>query len=321
MTDRKGITMENKSSSYLREITLSDLWRIFVQRLWIMVLAMVIVMGSYITYDKLTYVPRYNSTATLYILKQQSELTTNRQDYEDFTLALKVVNDCNHMLKSHVVLDAVAENLGLNMSYGALRSSISTSNPEESRILEVTVEADTPENAKRIVDNICDVGVAKITEAMGFKQVNLIEYGILNTAPCNTTSVMSYALAGIVAMVFVYAIYLLRFLFDDRLKTDEEIEKALELTVIGDIPNADGHKNGKYGYYRYYGKYGYGKYGYGKYGRYSRYGYGQYGYGQQNTSQENVPEGAVMELEEVNPKKKRKKQKPEKTGKKSKKEN
>ena len=280
--------MEN-NKSFIREVTLSDLWRIFLHRLWVMVLAMILVVGAFITYDKLTYVPRYNSTATLYILKQSNETSSNQyysQDYEDFTLALKVVNDCNHLLKSHVVLDSVIENLGLDMSYGALRGSISTSNPEETRILEVTVEAATPELAKRIVDNVCDVGVAKITEAMGFTQVNLYEYGILDTSPCNTTSLMTYALIGLVVMVGVYAIFLLTYLFDDRLKTDEEIERALELTVIGDIPNADEHKNHKYGYY----KYGKGKYGYGRYSRYGygRYGrYGAYGYGQENQPTEN----------------------------------
>ena len=267
----KGSIME-KNNSFIREITLSDLWRIFVHRLWIMILAMIVVMGSYIAYDKLTYVPEYSSTATLYILKQSSETNQNQyysQDYEDFTLALKVVNDCNQLLKSHSVLDTVIADLKLEMSYNELRNSISTSNPEETRILTVTVRAATPELAKRIVDSVCDVGVAKITQAMGFKQVNLYEYGILNTTPSNGTSAMSYLILGVGAMVAVYAIFFLTYLFDDRLKTDEEIERALELTVIGDIPNADEHKNHKYGYYKYGKKYGYGKY--------SRYGYGRYG--------------------------------------------
>lgn len=300
--------MENKSS-FIREVTLGDLWRIFVHRAWVIILAMIVVTGAYIAYDKLTYVPRYNSTATLYILKQQNEGGSQYygQEYEDFTLALKVVNDCDHLLKSHAVLDTVIENLGLNMTYGSLRGSIRTSNPEDTRILEVTVEAATPELAKRIVDNVCDVGVSHVTEAMGFKQVNLYEYGILNKAPCNTTSVMSYAVLAAGVMVVVYAIYLLTFLFDDRLKTDEEIERALELTVIGDIPNADHSKNRKYGYYKYgkYGKYGYGKhskYGYGQYGAYGAYG-GAYGQPTEEELNEEIPEEGV----EIKPAKKKSK--------------
>lgn len=279
--------MENKS--FIREVTLSDLWRIFVHRLWIMALAMIIVVAGFVTVDKITYVPEYDSTATLYILKQNETSSQYSSEYEDFTLALKVVNDCNHLLKSHAVIDAVIENLGLDMTYNELRSRISTSNPEETRVLEVTVEAESPEMAKRIVDNVCEVGVAKITEAMGFTQVNLYEYGILNTVPCNVTSPIIYAFAGFVVMAAIYAIYLLTYLFDDRLKTDEEIERALNLTVIGDIPNADETKSHKYGYYKYGKKYGYGKYA--RYGKYGRYGYGQYGaYGYNQSFEEPVEE-------------------------------
>ncbi len=282
--------MENKS--FIREVTLSDLWRIFVHRLWIMALAMIIVVAGFVTVDKITYVPEYDSTATLYILKQNETSSQYSSEYEDFTLALKVVNDCNHLLKSHAVIDAVIENLGLDMTYNELRLRISTSNPEETRILEVTVEAESPEMAKCIVDNVCEVGVAKITEAMGFTQVNLYEYGILNTVPCNVTSPIIYAFAGFVVMAAIYAIYLLTYLFDDRLKTDEEIERALNLTVIGDIPNADETKSHKYGYYKYGKKYGYGKYA--RYGKYGRYGYGQYGaYGNVQGSEEPIEEISV----------------------------
>ncbi len=139
----------------------------------------------YSVYDYHTYVPEYSSTATLYVLKQQNDLETTRQDYEEFELEEKLINDCNHLLKSHTVLDEVINNLDLDMSYSKLRDSISVHNPEKSRILEITVTADTPENAKRIVDQVCDVGVTKITEAMGFKQVYLMEYGILNIKPAN----------------------------------------------------------------------------------------------------------------------------------------
>ena len=98
-------------------------------------------------------------------------------------------------------------------------------------------------------------------------------------------------------MAVVYAIFFLTYLFDDRLKTDEEIERALELTVIGDIPNADEHKNNKYGYYKYgkrYGYHRYSRYGYGRYGRYGRYGYGQYGaYGYGQGPEEPIEEISV----------------------------
>lgn len=118
------------------------------------------------------------------------------------------------------------------------------------------MKADSPELAKRIVDRICTIGSKRIEDAMGFQQVNLYELGTTDTDPCNSTRMLTFAFAGIVAAVITYVIFLIIFLLDDRIKTDDEnLERYLGLSVLGNIPNADGKKSGKYGYYKTYAAY------------------------------------------------------------------
>ena len=131
-----------KNNAILREITLKDIWDIFVRRLWVMFLAAVIAMSGLFAYVQLTYTPRYQSTATLYILNLDNEDSVS-STYNSFTLALKVVNDCTYLLKSHTVLDEVIDELELDISYGELYNSVSTSNPEETEI------AGSPRNSFR----------------------------------------------------------------------------------------------------------------------------------------------------------------------------
>jgi len=67
-----------------------------------------------------------------------------------------------------------------------------------------------------------------------------------------------------VVAIGVYCIFLLMFLMDDTLKTDEDCQKYLGLSILGDIPDADMTQRKKYGYYRGYGyrsKYKYSRYG------------------------------------------------------------
>ena len=109
------------------------------------------------------------------------------------------------------------------------------------------------------MDAICEIGQEQITEAMGFQQVNLYEYGTLNAKPCNTTRMMTYLLVGMIAAVLVYSIYLIIYLLDDRIRTEEDMERYLGLSVLGDIPNADEKKNRQHGYYKAYGAYEQGK--------------------------------------------------------------
>ena len=113
----------------------------------------------------------------------------------------------------------------------------------------MTVEADTPEQAKEIADNLCQIGQEKITEAMGFQQVNFYEQGTLNVQPCNKTSFSIYVLIGLVTALAVYAVFLIAFLADDRIRTDEDVQQYLKLSILGNIPNANAGGKHKYGYY------------------------------------------------------------------------
>lgn len=234
----------------VKTVTINDLWKIFIHRLWAILLVSVIVVVAAITSVSLKYKPMYNSSATLYILQQNR--VKSDMEYEDFNLALKVVNDCKHLLKSHSVVDTVIANLGLDISYSELYKNIKITNPSETRILEITVESDSPETAKRIVDEICMVGTEKITKAMGFEQVHFFEQGILNYSPCNRVSTLIYVIIGLAAMILTYSIFLFIHFMDDKIHTDEDIKKYLNLSILGEIPNANESKKKKYAHNNYY---------------------------------------------------------------------
>lgn len=245
--------------SNVRVVTLRDLWSIFIRRLWIMVLVAAVAVAILFTVVQLTFIPVYSSTATLYILRQEDE-TTSSDTSSDFSLALNVVNDCTYLLKSHAVIDEVIDSLNLEMSYEDLTDAISTSNPDDTRILEVTVEAESPELAKEIVDTLCEIGQENITETMGFQQVNFYEKGTLDEDPSNVTGLTTYMLIGVIVAVLCYAIFLIAFLLDDRIRTEEDIQQYLGLSILGDIPNAKQAGKKNYGY----SSYGYGSHYYGR---------------------------------------------------------
>ena len=230
-----------------RSYSLIDLWRIFLRRLWAIIFSAVIVVSGMLAFIHMTFKPVYSSVATLYVLRQENNL--NESNIEDFSLALNVVNDCTYLLKSHAVLDEVIEELALKTPYEQLSRMITTSNPANTRILEVRVTASSPEEAKKIVDCVCQVGSQKIEEAMGFKQLNLYEYGTLDNEPSNKVKMTTFVIAGLFAAVFTYLLFIIYSLFDTSLRTDAEIEALLGVSIIGDIPNAKAHGNRHYGYY------------------------------------------------------------------------
>ena len=59
--------MDERTKS-VRTVTVKELWDIFLQRLWIIILTAVVVFGTIFAIYKLTYVPKYESVSTLYIM-------------------------------------------------------------------------------------------------------------------------------------------------------------------------------------------------------------------------------------------------------------
>lgn len=164
-----------------------------------------------------------------------------------------MVNDCTYILKSYAVLDEVMASLDLNMSYRDLYESIETNNPSDTRILEVTVTTNSASLSKEIADQVCLIGTEKIADAMGFEQVNLYENGLLSSGPSNQLTILAYLLIGIIAGIIAYSVVVIVYVFDDTLRTQEDIERHLGLSVLGDIPNANEKKSHRYGYYKAYG--------------------------------------------------------------------
>lgn len=235
----------------MRVITLADLWEVFIHHIIPIVLIAAICVVLVLAYGTIILTPKYSSTSTLYILKQD-----NSNDYvytqADFTMALNIVNDCTYMAKSHEVLDKVISQLNLDTSYKELYSSITIENPDNTRILEVTVETADAMQSKKIVDAICRTAADKINDTMGIDQVNVYSAGTVGNNPSNSIQMTTYMLIGIVAAIIVYSAYLIAFILDDKIKTEEDVAKYLGLSVLGEIPNSKNAKKnrGKYqGYY------------------------------------------------------------------------
>lgn len=194
-------------------LTLKDLWEVLRRAFLAMLITAILATAALFLWGHVLAVPRYQSTAVLYCLRHNDETISTS---EDFSLAERVVSDCAYLLKSHSVLDRVIDDLGLDMGYQDLYKAVTTVNPADTRILEVTAHAETADQAKQIVDAVCTVGTERIREAMGFQQVNLYEYGTWDGKPCNIPELKHYAILFAATMAAVYAGYVVLFLMDER---------------------------------------------------------------------------------------------------------
>ncbi len=247
--------MNNKLT--LKTITPRDLWNVFRGCMWFVLIALVVVTGISYAYAKYTYVPVYSSSATVYLIDKDNEQAEtdesgdpdfNIEKYnKDYTIAMRVIPDVMYILKSSKVVNAVSEDLG----YGVSSGNISIVNPEETRVLQITTTASTPEKARDIANSVCVCGTEAIKDMIKYNTMYIYQEATYNPYPSNSVSLMSYLKFGIVAGALVFLVFLAMFLFDNYIHTEEDIDRYLGLTILGDIPDANApKKKNKYSRYK-----------------------------------------------------------------------
>ena len=240
-------------------LTLSDLFGLLWRRLWIILLAAVIVGGAVFAYNYATYTERYTSTAKIYVLNTDvmDGASASTTAYY-FQLSLTILEDCKELLLSDTVLTRAADELGLEVAPSVLRSMIKIQSEEDSRILKLSVTTGNPELSCQIANAVSEQGAQRIYEVMNVNQMKVYEQGTVSRIPSNDVGWQIPALAGIAVGIIVYVICLVVMLLDDKVNDVDDAEIYLGLTVLGNIPHASGETSKKKSR-RYYGKY-YGKY-------------------------------------------------------------
>ena len=139
------------------------------------------------------------------------------------------------MITSRPVLEKVIENLGLKMDYKVLKRTISIDNPEDTRLLYVTVTAHDAKMAKAIVDELSVVASAFIGDKMEVTPPKIVEDGEIGSKT-GPNMVKNVFMGFLVGAFLVCAIIVVLELMDDTIKKEEDVERYLGIPTLAVIP-------------------------------------------------------------------------------------
>lgn len=227
------------------EIDLLQLFYALKKKIWFILAAMIIGGGLAGAYSKFLITPQYSSTSMMYILSKETTLTS----LADLQIGSQLTEDYKVIVNSRPVLGEVIDSLALDMSYEQLLAKISIGNPTDTRILTVTVTDPDPYRAKAIVDCVAETASDYIGEIMEMIPPKIIENGTVatrKTSPSNGKNAVLGALAG---MVLVCGVIVIQVIMNDTVRTEEDVERYLGLTVLASVPLREGEERTKPGHH------------------------------------------------------------------------
>lgn len=215
------------------EINLADLFMELLHN-WVKIVLSAIIVGIIVfVYFANLVTPMYTSTSILYVLSKSTSITS----LTDIQVGSNLATDYVEVISSRPVLDQVIENLGLDLEYAELLDMVSLENPEDTRLLEITVTSEDPELAKEIADEIADVSAAFIADKMDQDAPSIIQYGYVSDEPSTPRVMRNTVLGAVVGAVIAVIIICVVYLMNDTIITPEDMESRVGIRVLASLPD------------------------------------------------------------------------------------
>ena len=187
--------------------------------------------------SKFLMTPKYDSSA-LMIVNTRQDVNANVTS-DQINSATKLVSTYSIIIKSDTVLQQVIDNLGLNLTYAQLNKRVTVAAVDDTQVMKITVQRDSPEWARQVCEQIITVAPDVIKEAVEAGSVKVISNPSLATEPVSPNIMKNTMLAAAVGFVLVIGIIVLQVLLDNKINTEEDVTKYLDMTVLGVIPQYD----------------------------------------------------------------------------------
>ena len=179
----------------------------------------------------------YQATSKLYIMNQDGLSL----DMTDLNIGSALTMDYQEVFKTWEVHQLVREELQLDPAeygYGKMQSMLTVSNPNDTRILYITVEHEEPEMAVALANAYAKAAKIFIYQTMETAEPN--EFSVALTAGATGMGTKGYIMLGFMGgFAAAVAVLILLFLLDDRPHTPNDITKVAGIPTLAVVPREE----------------------------------------------------------------------------------
>lgn len=224
----------------MEELDLKQLVNIFWnKRLQVISIILIFLMIG-IIYTFMFITPKYKSYTSLVLAKSDNvsgeTADTGTITQTDITLNQKLVSTYSELIKSKNVLREVIKNLNINEDEESLKGNITVSAVKDTELIQITVTNYYPDRASDIANEIAKVFTKKVGEIYHINNVYIVDEAESSYVPYNINHVKDILIFVVIGFIVSIAYSLVANLLDTTIKTAEDVEKQIEVTVLASIP-------------------------------------------------------------------------------------
>ncbi|MCI2946955.1 protein tyrosine kinase modulator [Staphylococcus caledonicus] len=213
-------------------VDFTKIWEIIKKNWKLLVLLPVVFLLISLVYTFFIATPKYEASTQVLVNEKEKDKNMMAQEVQS---NIQLVNTYSEILKSPRILDEVAKKHD-DYSSSKLNKMISVNTEAESQILNVSVRASNEEKSEKLANDVAKVFKKQIPDIMNVDNVTVLSNAngtATKVSPKITTNIVGGLLLGLIIAALIVA---LKEMFDKRIRTEEDVERELEIPVLGSIP-------------------------------------------------------------------------------------
>ena len=181
--------------------------------------------------------PTYETSTKVFIGKEESNL--EGYNTNDIQMYQKLLQTYAETIRTNEVIQAAINNTNIDLTVKDVKDNLRVTPITDTQILQIKYQNKNPEVAKEILENITNEFIILAKELVPNGNVRVIEAVQLPENPVAPNKTMNVAIAFLLGlMVSVGLVFLIEYL-DNTFKNKENLERELDIPVLGIIPLVD----------------------------------------------------------------------------------
>jgi capsular polysaccharide biosynthesis protein len=216
--------------------SLSDLTRVIVKRLWVILLVVCVVVGAAVG-ASLWQTPTYEASAQVWVDQKQGDQQTNLAGTVEGlqTIILTMI----HAIDSRPVAEEAIQRLNLDMTPAELLDNLVIEQVESTSFIVLTYQSNDPVQAAQIVNTVGEVSSELISErsAAGSQlTANVYEEAMVPESPVSPKPLRNGLVAAMFGVMLGIGLALLMEYLDRSWRSPEEVEQVSGVPTFATIP-------------------------------------------------------------------------------------
>lgn len=190
--------------------------------------------------------PTYETHASFYVYNT-SAADSGSVNSSDIQAAKNLAATYAKIFGSNAVVDSVLNNINdlKENQRKDLRNSVRVDLVTDTQLIEVTVKTDNADLAYQIADSFVSVAPKEATRIAKVGNVEVLDQPELPNKKTGPKTVYDALLGFVIGMIIAFGIICLKVISDTTLYKKEDVERLVEVTVLGEIPEIKGAANSK----------------------------------------------------------------------------